>query len=551
MKGGSLKNSGRILACALAVMALGVPLRAAVLETLLDEGTIEVGESTTLRVKLPGDTSDVRPVKYPSVPGLRIEYSGMQRSFQYINGKSFSGVELLFSVTALKRGTYRIPPFSFRRGNENLRSGEVSLVVAAGSSGERETGAAMDVRTSIDLSAATAYVGQPVVMRYYVLTSGMRAAVRGFEHLPDTRGFVIKMIDSAGDASARDREGDYDRTLISTFALIPASAGAFQVGGGNAVISIETAVKNRRDDFFGFGFPSMNQERSIGFDTRPITVLPLPRDGVPRDFHGDIGNFTMRAEYASGGMAVYGEKKITVTVEGTGNLVTMTKPHFVNETAGLKVISEDGESSVKIDRGAVRGSRKFIFTLIPEKAGTVDTGGIALSFFNPDSRRYQTITTKNISFAVKSDGSAPEAKFDRDAESKVEFNPLYFVLIALAVAGAVVFVALWERKRYRFVAGREETADAAGTEQARVDDRDYLSEMSRCLAAGDGSGFLKSAEKIIDRMRNDRGEPPSPELDRAMGAIKEKIYGYKFGGGMISSEEMKNLRQEIQELAAR
>ena len=550
MRGENLIKTGRIIIIfALTALAIGLPLRAAVLETRLDDGAIEGGDSTTLRVKLPGDTSDVKPVKYPSVPGLRIEYSGMQRSFQYINGKSFSGVELLFSVTGLKRGTYRIPSFSFRRGNETLRSGEVSLSVAAGSSGE--TGAAADVKTSVELSATTAYAGQPVIMRYYILSTGMRATVRGFEHTPDTKGFVTKMIDSAGDAAVRDREGDYDRSLISTFALIPATAGVFQVGGGNAILSVETAMRNRRDDFFGFGFPSISQERSIGFDTKPITILPLPRAGVPGDFHGDIGNFTMRAEYSADGITVFGEKKILVTVEGSGNLVTMTKPHFVRETAGLKVISEDGESSVKIDKGAVRGSRKFIFTLIPEKAGTCDTGGLALSFFNPDAGRYQTISTKNISFAVKGDGSKPDAKFDRDAENKVEFNPLYFVLIAFAVAGAVVFVAVWERKRYRIVAERDEAAGKNEPEPARVDDRDYITDMSRCLAAGDGNGFLKSAEKLIDRMRSDYGGPVPRELDRAMAGIKEKIYGYKFGGGSISSEEMKKIRQDILELAAR
>ncbi len=163
-----MRKTGRFFARAILGLLLAAPLRAAVLETRLDEGAIEIGESTTLRVKLPGDTSDVRPVKFPSAPGLRIEYTGMQRSFQYINGKSFSGVELIFSVTGLKRGTYRIPPFSFRRGNEILRSGEVSLAVTAGSGGE--TGAAMDIKTSVELSANTAYVGQPVVMRYYLLT---------------------------------------------------------------------------------------------------------------------------------------------------------------------------------------------------------------------------------------------------------------------------------------------------------------------------------------------------------------------------------------------
>jgi len=87
-----LKRTGSILLSAAVLFAAAAPALPAQLETVLEEPAIEVGDSTTLRVKISGDPEDVKPVKYPSVPGLRIEYSGMQQSYQYINGKSWSGV---------------------------------------------------------------------------------------------------------------------------------------------------------------------------------------------------------------------------------------------------------------------------------------------------------------------------------------------------------------------------------------------------------------------------------------------------------------------------
>jgi len=417
--------------------------------------------------------------------------------------------------------------------------------------GGEEGSAAGDIKSSVELSSGTVYVGQPIIMRYYLLSSGLRATVHRFNEHPETRGFAIKMVDDPAHGREGGRAGAYEKAHIVTFALIPAGAGTYRVGGGSATVSVETPIRRRRDDFFGFNVPGMSRPQELPFDTRPVTIMPLPAQGKPEKFQGDIGSFTMKAEYGTEKVKVYEAATVNGDREGSGNLITMTKPYVEKDMPGLKVISEEGESSITLDGERLRGSRKFIYTLVPEKAGEINAGRIMFSFFNPDSGRYETAETKEISFVATGDGGKTGTRFDNEGEEKkLDLNPLYFVLIVLAVAGTVVFVVLWERRRYSLVtaAGGRERDDAAEKETA--DERDYSVDAAGAADRGDSEGFLKAAEKALEQARRMFGGSVPESAEKDIARIREEIYGYKFGRGSVAAEDMKRILAEIRKLKA-
>jgi hypothetical protein len=551
MKRESLKNSGKILVCAALIIGLASASSAKQLETEIEDAAIAVGDTTTLRVKIPGEAENIKPVKYPSVPGLKIEYSGMEHSYEYVNGKSWSGVKLIFMVTGMKKGRYRIPPFVFQRGNERLESREATLAVMPGTSGSSgngdETAAVADIKSSVELSTAAAYIGQPVILRYYLLTVGLRAAVQRLNEYPDTKGFAIKMIDDP-DHGSNGREGDYEKAHIVSFALIPAGAGAYRVGGGSALMSVEISGRRNANGFFGMNFPGMTRSQLLPFDAKPITIRPLPAQGKPDHFQGDIGSFAMRADFSDGPVKTFEEKKITITVEGTGNLITMTKPYPEREVQGLKIISEEGASSVAIDGGKLRGSRKFTYTLVPEKEGAFNPGRFMFSFFNPDSGRYKTIETKEISFTARGGDQRQGISYDNEKKERLDLNPLYMALIVLAVGGTIALVVFWERKRYRLVANTDDRRQDGDTKQDSSDNRDHLSEAAQCIERTDSEGFLRSAEKALEQIR--KTDPGNSKSTAAgdFARIREEIYGYKFGRGTMSTADMKRILREIEDL---
>jgi hypothetical protein len=119
------------------------------------------------------------------------------------------------------------------------------------------------------------------------------------------------------------------------------------------------------------------------------------------------------------------------------------------------------------------------------------------------------------------------------------------VLIFVAVAGGIVFVVLWERKRYRMVmeSDQEESREEA---PAAAKKRDYMNELKRSLEQKRTEDFLKAAEKTLDSMKdNFSGDSMQSDMIPEVDKLKDSIYGYKFGGGTISEEAMKNIYEEI------
>jgi hypothetical protein len=538
-----LINPGKILLCAAIFVNVGIQSNATLLEAELDHEHIDVGESTTLRIKLSGDLAVMKPLKYPSVPGLKIEDAGMQQSFQMINGRSWSGVELLFTVTALKKGTYRIPGFVFQHGKETIRSRDVTLAVTGGSAPASGMGAG--IIPSIEISSSVAYVGQPVIMRYFIKASGNKAELQYFEHIPDSRGFVIKRIDDIDSGASRSRQPENGKTMVASYALIPTGPGTFMVGGGDAVFLVENPMAGRARDFFGFGFPELSQTKTIAFETRTMTILPLPQRGMPDDFHGDIGKFVIRAEYDDIPVKIYQEKRVMVTLEGSGNLITLTNPMLEKEVDGLKTISQEGENSIKIDGSNLTGTKKFIFTLIPEKSGTVDAGRFKFSFFDPQKGAYETVRSGNISFTAKNDESRALSGFDKDTDTGFDFNPLYFVFIVLALAGIIVFVIVWERKRLAVVSGNMNAGEESFPDENSEKKIDYQADCAGCLRNGDGEFFLNLAEKWIDQLLKEYGDSVVDGTENKIYKIRSEIHQFKFGGGTITPEDMKRIYGEI------
>ncbi len=186
-----------------------------------------------------------------------------------------------------------------------------------------------------------------------------------------------------------------------------------------------------------------------------------------------------------------------MTVAGTGNLLTMTRPEFGREVPGLKVIAEEGEVSAAIEGGTLKGTRKFTYTLIPEKNGEMRPGRVRLAFFDPGKKAYRVAESREVSFTAKGDAAARGGRFDTEGDERVSMNFLYPALIILAVAAAAVFVVIWERKRYRLAAG-EGDAVKNSAEEKEPDEPDHLAAAGRCVLGRDGAGFLRAAEKPWD-----------------------------------------------------
>ncbi len=548
MARGKLKNPGRYLLVIVLLLCAAAAEPADQLQTVLQDSTITVGESTILKVKLSGGSTSAKPVDYPNVPGLEISYSGMQRSFEYINGKSWSGVTITFTITAMKEGKYTIPPFSFKDGDTVLQSRRVSLLVTQGADQAPEGNGPGQIQSLIEISGKNAYAGQPLVMRYYILSSGAGVQLDGFEKPPGMKGFINRQINEDVGSEVVTKGGiDYVKSHVATFTLVPTAPGSYRVGGGTAVISTEE--RRGGSPFSPFSMFPFRTQRRLYFNDKLISVKPVPDTNKPENFKGDIGAYTMSVSYPDEPVELYSEKRIEVTLKGTGNILTLSKPEPEFDPPGVKILSEEGGADYSLKDGGLAGYKTFIFTVVPEEAGSCDLGRFTLSFFNPAKGAYETIESEPVVFQATGDAEKNRMEFDNDGSDTVDFNIFYIAAVLVLLAGAVSLVVIWERRRMRIVAGEDNIeVDCEEDETVEIDQELPLL-MENLRNPVHGENFINTANRILNLLEKKamaKGNPDDVRVE--IEKIREEIYGYKFGGRRISESEMKQVFSDINEL---
>ena len=542
MTRGILTKTGSFLVAALLALFVASPAWSAEVDTELAHARIAVGDTTVLKVKI-SQAADIEPVTIPSVKGLEISYAGMGRSIEIVNWKKTVSSVFSFHVTAFKKGAYTIPPFTFKVDGSVYKSRAVKLVVtkslpAQQREQDRGTDGRTDIRTIYEVSTEKVYAGEPVIIRYYLLIPpGGRFRFEGFEKDPETKGFVGRSIDEALDPVIVTVEGiEYEKEHLKTYILIPTSDGVYETGGGTGVVSYED-----RRSFFPF-----TRQGRIFFESSTIEVMKLPVHQVPAGYKGSIGNFTMELDYSPDPVQIYAEKKIRLTVSGTGNLITLEKPLLGENVEGVKIISEDGRSDLSIKDDNLQGSREFIFTVIPEQSGAIDLGPFSLIYFNTGSKKFETLRSENVVITVQGQEKAgTRIDFDSD-EKKIDYNPFIIAGILLVVAGMVFVIVLWERKRYRLVIEQGQPQQEEEQEaRPEISISELKAELARSIRSGDTRAFLKSAEKALGSL--DINALSADESDM-VNYCRDTVYRAQFGGGTISEEGMREIQQKIEKL---
>lgn len=540
-----MKKPGRIITAGLAffcVLATGYALE---IETEMEQGRVSVGQEAMLQIKIKGG-GNAEPGQVPNVPGLSISYRGMSRSFQWINGVSWSGIVLNFAVAPERSGRFTVPPIQFTVDGARYQSRAVSFIAAPGVAPPRRGGGAQQgqvqrVLKRTVLSKSKVYTGEPLLVRYYLLHSGMNLDQPPVpQKLPETRWFVQNLVEEKTEDETERIEGnEFVKTRLATFLLIPSMKGRHTINGG------EVAISYVSDEGF-FSFPRRAQ---VSLDAASVEVLPLPEAGRPAGFDGNVGRFTMEVEFDRKPVKVYDEVRLKAIIRGEGNFITLNQPEF-EAPQGVKVIRGVNDAKIEIDKNAVKGTREFVFTLVPEKAGDIDAGSLRFTFFDPTAGAYRVLNSEKILLKVTGDSSRGGIGLDgSDGDASMDVNLLWIALIVLAVAGIVAAVAAWERRRYAaFVASKG--GSARKTEERRADllDEAALDAFHRDVIlstkGSDPNEFLRTAERVLARL-NAPGAAETLNLgdDRRMALrdMKERVYNIRYGGYTIGADEVKEM----------
>ena len=278
-----------------------------------------------------------------------------------------------------------------------------------------------------------------------------------------------------------------------------------------------------RDPFFDSFFDDPffnNQYRNVPLEisSKPIklNVKPLPIDQKPPGFSGAVGKFDISASIDNSDLVVNDAVTLKVNISGTGNLELINTPE-INWPPDFETYEPKVAKNIKARASGVSGSRSFEFLAIPRSAGNFSVGPVELSYFDPNTGRYQKVNTQAFDINVEK-GDQPSSTVTYSGVSQEDimylgqdiryiktgsFNlspkgyflfasPLYFILLGIPivlVATAAILVASGRKRRNNVALARNRKATKVARKNLRAANEflkaqkreEFYAEVSRAL----------------------------------------------------------------------
>jgi len=526
----------------------------------VEPSRIKIGDSAVLQVTSFGR---LKEVPLPTVPGLQFEEIGRSQGLEFINGTAVPATFVRIRVTAQFAGMFSIPgltPTSHSIGLEVVKGDEPNpyawrsqkpapppvVTVSLPKGTQLQAGGGAFVHVAIP--TRDIYVGESVPVDIELgLRPGIVMSVKG---LPTLKGSDFTLNNLSKEPERREQAIDGSTFVVLTWHSVLAA-----VKSGNFPLSVETPVSAKvsalssadRAVASRLAFPLLQNlysniaARDMTIDSAPseLKVLPLPTDGQPRDFSGAVGEFQASSDISPVNVAAGDPLTLRLHISGAGNFdrVDSTMLEHLDHWKTYPAKS----SFTPSDTVGYHGEKVFEQPLIAAQTGEQSIPGLAFSYFNPNTRRYERLQTSAIDVtiadslagnslsALAQNRSSNHSAIVKDAQglradhltprdSVSELRPLYFraSFLAIPTTLALIFAGSW-------LAVRPVAARATSKSEARV-----LAQLDAAARAGDSHSFFDVARRALLQTFATRWRMPvdlitSEELEARLGTTGEDV----------------------------
>lgn len=591
------------LCCAALLGGLAVTARADMaLEAALSHLSFTVDQGTILTITVNG-ASRLTDIELPEVAGLNFQNRGQSSRVNIVNGEMSSSLAQSYLVRAQRPGTYTIPPIKVTAGGESGTTRPLSFeVTAGGGSASSSTGTSTDHDQVAFLRLEVAgdhYPGEIVPVR--IKAYFHQRYKTEINSLPQLKGEGVAM------PQLKDKPVQSEERIngIAYHVLSwDTTLAGLKVGRHSLSLTMEASLmlpQRRRplspfggglfddsllnDPFFDNFFGGM-QRKPIELRSPEIVfpVIPIPEEGRPKDFHGAIGDFSLRVSGDRPQLEVGEPLKLSMEISGQGNFERLEPPVFP-ESPVWKTYPP--ASSFVADGNSYSGSKTFEMAVVAREAGVKEIPELSFSFFNPDSKSYVTVRSPPLTIEVKqSSAQAPNPSPQAPpppptpapetppaggqvtpatglaahlAPIRLELGPLSPTILPIFARGwylglagvglALLLLAGLLELRRRLAARHPEKAERRHRDQLLALD---LRRCREALDGGDGRAFVAWAKSAAQHRLASAWKLPAEAITRAtveerlgrqssLLAIFTAADAADYGGSTLSREEMEQL----------
>ncbi|MFK5973640.1 MAG: BatD family protein [Flavobacteriaceae bacterium] len=305
----------------------------------------------------------------------------------------------------------------------------------------------------------------------------------------------------------------YRYVVLKRVVLYPQKSGNLEIEPLSLEVTVDVPT-NKRDFFGGRIYSQTNKTVSAG--KRTINVKALPITGKPANFSGAVGEYTFSVTTSKTALNASESLQAKVEVKGKGNLKLFQLP-TPSLPSSLEVYDPEFEESIRTTLSGMQGRVSNSYTIVPTFKGKYPIPSIPFSYFNPKTKKYITINSKEIvvnvlegpSNTLVNSGSSSKGNRQMVVATGDQFNFIKlkpnlstigtnyffgsqcFYLWLLLPLLLIPFAIIFGKKREAIA------SDVAGNKIKRANKlaRKYLSTAKKAL--GDKEAFYVALEKAL------------------------------------------------------
>ena len=207
---------------------------------------------------------------------------------------------------------------------------------------------------------------------------------------------------------------NYRFVVLKKTVLFPQKTGELSLEPLTLDISVEVP-SNRRDIFGRRSTTTVN--RTVTAGNRNIEVKPLPKQGRPENFSGAVGEFDFKVESSKKTLTTSEAFNLKLEVSGKGNLMLFELPEPILPSS-LEIYDPEHSEDIKTSLNGTKGRILDNYTIVTNESGQYPIPPISFSFFNPKTKRYETINSEKI--IINASENPYVSKNNVDNISKIE-----------------------------------------------------------------------------------------------------------------------------------
>ena len=416
----SRSRPGLRLPFALAVLLLWAApsaLLAATFTATLDRETVTVGETATLTLSFKGGEPKSIPVP-PTLPNLQITGEGTSRAISFDNGQVSSSISQNFALIPTQPGEFNIPALRAEIDGQVLTTTPLKLTAVKASSPAADATGEKLAFFKLFVPKKEVYVGEILAVEFQVyIRDGVANAENIMQSFEQYGGCPLKAegVSIFKTAHAQRRQARVGNSTYVVATLItscsPVKTGPLTLGSMDVTLGLQIPLPNQRgrDPYDPFGmFRRMQvEERRVALSAEPetLTVLPVPKENVPSNFNGAVGNYSMTISAGPTNVAAGDPVTVRIQISGRGAFDSLTLPE---QSAWREFKTYPPTTKVDTtDALGLQGTKTFEQLIVPQSPEIKAVPPVSFSFFDPDQKKYRTLTQPAVPLVVRPGGSAP------------------------------------------------------------------------------------------------------------------------------------------------